>query len=66
MLFTSEALIGEHVGLDPIDDGIYALYFGHMPLAILDDRTHSWLPAKKAAPMVKRLREESRNNTRKV
>ena len=66
LLFVSEVLTGECVGLDPIDDGVYALYFGSMPLAILDDRTRSWLPRKKASPIINRLREESSDNTRKV
>jgi len=66
LLFTSEILTGEYVGLDPIDDGIYALYFGPMPLAILDDRLRRWLPGHEASPIINRLREESSDNTRKV
>lgn len=66
MLFVSESLTGEHVGLDPIDDGIYALYYGPVPLTILDDRIGRWLPNKKASPILAKIKEESRNNTRKV
>ena len=63
MLFVSEVLTGEYVGLDPIEDGFYALYFGPMPLAILDDHSKSWPPKKKAAPIILRLRKEFLDNT---
>lgn len=38
MLFASEALCGERIGLKPIEDDVYELHFGHLALALLDDR----------------------------
>jgi hypothetical protein len=32
-------LWGERVGLLPFDDGLYTVYFSHMPLAMFDART---------------------------
>lgn len=66
MLFISEVLTGEPVALDEMDDDRYALYFGPVPLAILDNRTGSFLPHKVAAPIIQKLREESQLITRKV
>jgi putative transposase len=39
MLFVSESLIGERVALDEIDNGIWALCFGHVELGRYDERT---------------------------
>lgn len=47
-LFVSECLIGEPVGLAPVDDRLWVLYFAHLPLAVLDDATGQWLPRKQA------------------
>jgi len=58
MLFVSETLAGEPVGLDPLDDRLWALYFGPLALAVLDDHTHSWLPARRAAYIIQNLRQE--------
>jgi hypothetical protein len=66
MLFVSEVLTGEHIALDEIDDSRHALYYADVPLAILDNNTGSFLPNKAAAPVIQRLREESRPNTQKV
>jgi hypothetical protein len=66
MLFVSETLIGERVALDQINDGIYALFFGPMPLAILDQHIGGWLSPKKAAPIIKELKEESLHQNVKV
>ena len=38
MLFVSESLAGERVGLDAIDEGFWVPYFCHMPLGVLDER----------------------------
>jgi len=38
-VFLSEVLWGETVGLLPVDDGCYAVYFAHMPLALFDAGT---------------------------
>jgi putative transposase len=37
-LFLSEALRGEHVGLEEYDDGLWAVYFGSLRLARLNER----------------------------
>lgn len=66
MIFVSEVLIGEPIALDQIEEERYALYFGPMPLAILDNRTKTFLPHKEALPIILKLREESQPNTRKV
>jgi transposase InsO family protein len=58
MLFVSETLSGEPVGLDALDDRLCALHFGPLPLAVLDDQTNSWLPAKRAAQIIQNLRQE--------
>jgi len=38
-VFLSEVLWGETVGLLPVDDGCYTVYFAHMPLALFDAGT---------------------------
>jgi len=59
LIFVSETLIGEYVGLDQLDDRHFALYFGPLPLAILDDHTCSWLPPKAAAKSLETLLQEN-------
>jgi len=59
LIFVSETLTGEYVGLDQIDDQHFALYFGPLPLAILDDHTCSWLPPKAAAKSLETLLQEN-------
>jgi transposase InsO family protein len=54
-VFVSEVLIGELVGLDPFDEHYYALYVGRQPVAILDERTAAFLPAKQASKMLSEL-----------
>ena len=34
----SQALVGQCIGLKPIDDGLWEIYFAHLPLAIFDER----------------------------
>lgn len=58
MLFVSETLIGEPVGLDPLDDRLWIVYFGPLALAVLDDHTNTWLPVKRAAHIIDKLRQE--------
>jgi putative transposase len=58
MLFVSETLIGEPVGLDALDDRLWVLHFGPLALAVLDDHTNTWLPAKRSAHMIETLRQE--------
>jgi hypothetical protein len=38
-VFLSEVLWGERVGLLPVDEGCYTVYFAHMPLALFDGRS---------------------------
>src|SRR5271165_296877 len=38
-VFLSEVLWGEPVGLLPVDDGLYTVYFAHMPVALFEQRT---------------------------
>jgi len=59
LLFVSEALCGEPVGLAPQDERYWALYYNHLPLLILDDHTGDWLPAKAAAERLRNLRPPS-------
>src|SRR5258705_4506747 len=47
-VFLSEMLIGEHVGLEPVDERWYIIYFAQFPLARFDSRTwtvHRLTPA---------------------
>ena len=37
-IFTGKTLIGEWVGLEEIDDGIWSLYYGPVLLARFDER----------------------------
>jgi putative transposase len=39
LVYVSEALIGEQLGLEPIDDGLWLVSFGRMHLGVLDDET---------------------------
>jgi transposase InsO family protein len=59
LLFVSEVLKGEYVGLEQLDDRQWALYYGQVPLAILDSYKKSWLSSKLAAPIIKQLKKES-------
>jgi len=54
-VFVSEVLVGEPVGLDPFDEHYHALYVGRQPIAILDERTASFLPAQQAASIIAEL-----------
>lgn len=58
MLFLSEILLGETIGLEQLDDRYWSVYFGPQLLAILDDYTRTWLPAKAASRKVHHLLEE--------
>ena len=46
-VFLSEVLWGEPVGLLPVDDGVYAVHFAHMPLGLFDERRLRVLPLDK-------------------
>ncbi len=43
-VFLSEVLWGEPIGLLPVDDGTYTVYFAHLPLARFDVRTCTLSP----------------------
>lgn len=60
LLFVSEALSGEPVGLDPQDDRHWVLYYNHLPLLILDDHTGDWLPPAATAERLQDLRQSSK------
>jgi transposase InsO family protein len=48
-VFVSETLAGEDVGLEPIDDRYYRLYFAHLPLAVFDRRELKVKPSGRMA-----------------
>lgn len=39
LVYVSEVLCGEPVGLLPLDDGLYEIYYAHVRLGYLDERT---------------------------
>ena len=46
-IFLSEVLWGEPIGLLPVDDGIYAVYFAHMPLGLFSEPLLRVVPLNK-------------------
>ena len=40
VLFVSEALVGQHVAFEEVDDGLWTVYFGTVALARFDERQH--------------------------
>jgi len=65
MLFVSETLVGHIVGLEQLDDQYWALYFGPIPLAILDNHLGSWAPPKTAFDKLQLLQEEDTTSSTK-
>jgi putative transposase len=61
LIFVSETLAGEYVGLERLDDRRLALYYGPVPLAVLDDHTNRFLSAKHSAATLKQLRKEAQD-----
>jgi len=49
-VFLSEVLWGEPIGLLPIDDATYTVYFAHLPLARFDARTCKLFPLPQRGP----------------
>jgi transposase InsO family protein len=49
-VFLSEVLWGEPVGLLPVDDGVYTIYFAHVPLALFHEPTLRLMPLNKKRP----------------
>jgi len=39
LIMISTALAGKYVGLDPVDDGVWIVYYRHVPLGVLSERT---------------------------
>jgi len=49
LLFASEVLIGAHIGLLPIDQTVWSIYFGSVPIGYLDglaQRVQNRLPER--------------------
>jgi hypothetical protein len=42
----SQALAGQRVGLKPVDDGLWRVYFAHVPLGLFDERKKRVFPEK--------------------
>lgn len=55
LLYVSESLVGEYIALDQFDDRCRVLYFGALPLALIDDPTRTWVPARTAGPILNKL-----------
>lgn len=51
-LYISEVLIGEHIGIEPIDDRFYQIYYGPVKIARLDGHNHKII--RKTAKRTKR------------
>lgn len=43
-VYLTEALVGEHVGLEPAADGLWTVRFADLPLGVLDERRHRVRP----------------------
>ncbi len=41
LVFVSRALAGEYIGLEEVDDGLWAIYFCHQPIGRFDERTRT-------------------------
>jgi len=50
-VFLSEVLWGERVGLLPVDDDCFRVYFAHVPLALFDIRSRKTYPLPKGGGM---------------
>jgi transposase InsO family protein len=44
LVFLSEALAGEDVGFEEVDDGVWTIFFGAVPLGRFDERHHKVYP----------------------
>lgn len=47
-IFLTEVLWGERIGMDEIDDGIFIVYFAHLPLAQFEEKTGKLVAVKRA------------------
>jgi transposase InsO family protein len=50
-VFLSEVLWGERVGLLPVDDDCFTVYFAHVPLGLFDPRSRKTYPLPKGGGM---------------
>ena len=55
-LYVSQALIGEPVGLEPVSERHWRLYFGPVPLGLLDDPTRKLLGYRPGAGRTRKRR----------
>jgi putative transposase len=46
-IYVSQALIGESVGLEPVEDGVWMVYFAACPIGLFDERQGRIQPLKK-------------------
>ena len=44
MIYLSQTLIGQRVGLEPMGEGLWKIYFTSLALAILDERVGALTP----------------------
>ena len=56
--YISQALVGEPVGLEPVSDRYWRVYFGPVPLALLDERSGDLLAYRRATGRQHRLLED--------
>lgn len=54
-LYLSEALVGQPVGLERMDERLLVLYYSNVPLAVLDGVGGHLIPEKQASPLLKRF-----------
>jgi hypothetical protein len=47
LLYVSEVLAGEPIGLEACGDGMWSLYYRFHPLGVLDERTGKIVPANR-------------------
>jgi transposase InsO family protein len=53
LVFLSEALAGEPVGWDQLDDRLWIVYFAHVPLTVWDAVKKRWLPRKRVQAILR-------------
>jgi transposase InsO family protein len=55
LVFLSEALAGEHVGWDQLDERLWIVYFAEIPLTVWDAATGKWLPRKRVNAVLREV-----------
>ena len=61
MLFLSEILVGQTVGLEQLDQRYWSVYFGPQLLAILDDYNRTWTTPKSVPTKIHALLKEDQS-----